>query len=122
MGNRTSFKTLIVWEKAHGLVLDIYTVTKSYPKDELFALVSQMRRASVSIPANIVEGYKRKTDKETVRFLNISDASLEELKYFIILSHDLNYITKEQFEELELKTDEVGRLLSGFQKTYSNKI
>lgn len=117
-----SFKDLIVWQKSHKLVLDIYLITKSFPKEELFGIVSQMRRASTSVPANIVEGYKRNTDKETLRFLNIADASLEELKYFLILSKDLNFISTEKYRELEELSNEVGRLLSGFQKSFKNRL
>jgi four helix bundle protein len=87
-----NFRDLEVWKKAHQLVLAVYRMTKDFPSDERYGLVSQMRRAAVSVPANIAEGFKRKGKAEKVRFYNISEASLEELKYFFILSKDLAYI------------------------------
>jgi four helix bundle protein len=87
-----NFRELEVWQKAHQLVLAVYGITKDFPPDERYDLVSQMRRAAVSVPANIAEGFKRLGKAEKVRFYNISQASLEELKYFFILSKDLAYI------------------------------
>ena len=117
-----SFKDLIVWQKAHYLVLASYKATKTYPKDELYGLTSQTRRAIVSVAANIVEGYKRNTDKQTLQFLNISDASLEEFKYLMFLSKDLGYISLETYESIFKNSEEVGRLLSGFQKSYNKRL
>jgi len=117
-----SFRDLIVWQKAHQLVLVSYKATKIYPKDELYGLTSQIRRAVVSIAANIVEGYKRNTDKQTLQFLNISDASLEEFKYLMLLSKDLEYISIETYENIFKNSEEVGRLLSGFQKSYRKRL
>ncbi len=104
---------LIVWQKAHELVLKIYEITKDFPKDELFGLTSQMRRASTSIPCNIVEGKARGSSKDFKRFLLIARGSLEELKYQILLSKDLNYIDEEKSNELQNIAKEVGRLLNG---------
>jgi len=92
MNKIENFRDLEVWKKAHQLVLATYRLTKSFPSDERYGLVSQMRRAAVSVPANVAEGFKRKGKGEKVRFYNISEASLEELKYFFILSKDLEYI------------------------------
>ncbi len=117
-----SFRDLIVWQKSHQLVLAAYKATKTYPKAELYGLTSQIRRAAVSIAANIVEGYKRSSDKETLRFLNISDASLEEFKYMMLLSKDLEYITNETYDGIFNNSEEVGRLLSGFQKSFKNRL
>jgi len=111
MGKLSHFRQLEVWQEAHGLVLMVYQVTKEFPKDERFGMVSQMRRAAVSIPANIAEGFKRRGLKDKIRFYNISEGSLEELKYFCILSKDLGYISSE--EELLAQADSVGRLLNG---------
>lgn len=116
------FTDLIVWQKSHQLVLKAYKLTKKYPKDELYGLTSQIRRASVSIAANIVEGYKRNSDKQTLQFLNISDASLEEVKYLILLSKDLEYISVEAYNVFFDNSEEVGRLLSGFQKSFRNRL
>lgn len=93
-----SFEQLIVWQKAHSYVLAIYKITKQYPKEELFCLVNQMRRAAASITANIAEGYAKISSKDKLRFYNISQGSLEETRNFIILSKDLGYITLQDKE------------------------
>ncbi len=105
------FTDLIVWQEAHKLVLAVYAITKDYPDEEKYGLVSQMRRAAVSIPANIVEGFKRHGLRDKTRFYNIAEGSLEELKYFLILSKDLNYIPSNDAEITQSET--VGRLLHG---------
>lgn len=107
----SSFQQLNVWKKAHQLVLRVYELTGSYPKDERFGLISQMRRAAVSVPANIAEGFKRRGYREKTRFYNIAEGSLEELKYFFILSSDLGYLHSNQ-DELD-QADEIGRMLHG---------
>jgi four helix bundle protein len=89
MGKLLHFGQLEVWQEAHKLVLDVYQLTQGFPGDERFGLTTQMRRAAVSVPANIAEGFKRGGIQEKVRFYNISEGSLEELKYFLILSKDL---------------------------------
>lgn len=103
-----------MWQKSHKLVLEIYRTTKSYPKEEVYALTSQIRRASVSIAANISEGYKKKTKASKLNFLNISEGSLEEVKYYILLSKDLEYITEKEYDNLENMCNEVGRLINGY--------
>ncbi len=105
------FQQLEAWQEAHKLVLDVYTSTKTFPREELFGLVSQMRRAAVSIPANIAEGFKRLGIQEKIRFYNISEGSLEEVKYYIILAHDLGYLSSR--EPLMAQAESVGRLLNG---------
>ena len=108
-----SFTDLIVWQKAHQFVLNIYNLTKEFPKEELFGLTSQFRRAAVSIPANIAEGYRKKGSLDKVRFFNIAEGSLEECKYYLILSNDLNYSkSKKEFELAE----EIGKLLNSYSK------
>jgi len=109
MGNAKSFKDLVVWQKAHQLVIEIYKMAKLFPQEEKFGLVSQMRRAAVSIPANIAEGFIKRSIKDKSNFYNMAQGSLEELKYYIILSKDLGYAKD---ENLLLKADEVGRLLN----------
>ena len=111
MGKALHFQQLEVWQEAHKLVLMVYRITKEFPSDERFGLVSQMRRAAISIPANIAEGFKRRGTQEKIRFYNISEGSLEELKYFFILSKDLAYINSNQ--ELIVQAELVGRLLNG---------
>jgi len=92
MSKIETFEDLIVWQKAHKLVLNIYQITKKYPFEEKFSLVSQMRRAAISIAANIAEGFKKRGIKNKINFYNISQGSGEELKYYTILSKDLGYI------------------------------
>lgn len=107
---------LIVWQKSHELVLKIYKITENFPKEELFGLTSQIRRAAVSIPSNIVEGKARGSNNEYNRFLLIARGSLEEVKYQLLLARDLKYISDEKYNStLELAKD-VGRLLSGMIK------
>lgn len=111
-----TFKELKVWNKAHGLVLDIYKVTKKFPVDEKFGLSAQIRRSVASVPTNIVEGFKRKSNKEWLHFLNIADASLEETKYHLILSSDLGYIDSGMLIDLTKRCEEIGRMITGLQK------
>ena len=111
-----SFEQLIVWQKAHSYVLAIYKITKQYPKEELFCLVNQMRRAAASITANIAEGYAKISSKDKLRFYNISQGSLEETRNFIILSKDLGYITLQDKEQLGIQAAEISRLLNAYCK------
>jgi four helix bundle protein len=111
MAEVKTFRQLLAWQEAHKLVVMVYRVTKDFPADERFGLVSQMRRAAVSIPANIAEGFKRRGIREKIRFYNISEGSLEELKYFAILSQDLGYL--ESNAKLMTQCETVGRLLNG---------
>lgn len=106
-----SFQNLLVWQKAHALVLAIYRLTAVFPKQETCGLVLQMRRATVSVPANIAEGFRRRSKQEKARFLNIAEASLEETRYFLILARDLEYAdTAQSLTALE----EVSRLLNAY--------
>ncbi len=107
-----SFEDLLVWQKAHHLTLEIYKQTTHFPKSEQYALSSQMRRAAYSVPSNIVEGYTKRGEKDKLRFYNISEGSLQELKYFIILSSDLGYPIDR--ENLITLSDEVGKMLSSY--------
>ena len=109
-----SFEQLIVWQKAHSYVLAIYKITKQYPKEELFCLVNQMRRAAASITANIAEGYAKISSKDKLRFYNISQGSLEETRNFIILSKDLGYITLQDKEQLGIQAAEISRMLNAY--------
>ena len=109
MGRIENFQGLEVWQRAHQLVLAVYRVTRDFPNDERYGLVSQMRRAAVSVAANIAEGFKRQGKADKVRFYNISEASLEELKYYFILSRDLEYIA--DTENLVAEAEIVSRML-----------
>lgn len=110
-------KDLIVWQKAMELVLEVYKATKTYPREELFGLASQMRRAVVSIPSNIAEGYSRIHTRETERFLSISLGSACELETQLILSKDLGYIPTEFARQLCDKTQGIIRMLTSLIKT-----
>ena len=86
-----NFQDLIVWQKAHQFVLSVYQLTKAFPREEVYALTSQFRRAAVSIAANIAEGFRKRSKSDKARFMNISQGSIEECRYYLILSRDLKY-------------------------------
>ena len=109
-----SFEELLVWQKAHSFVLRVYRLTSEFPKSEQFGLTSQFRRAAVSIPANIAEGYKKKGKPDKLRFFNKAQGSLEECRYYIILSRDLNYISDKDAKELTSELIEVSVLLNSY--------
>ena len=113
------FTDLVVWQEAHKLVLKVYELTQDYPDTEKYGLVSQMRRAAISIPANIAEGFKRHGLQDKIRFYNIAEGSLEELKYFFILSEDLGYIPSNKEEISQSET--VGKLLHGLIKSTQHR-
>ena len=108
-----SFKDLIVWQKAHQWVLEIYHFTDCFPSGEQFGLVSQLRRAAISIPANIAEGFKRKGNPDKARFYNIAQGSIEECRYYLILAADLDYGDTRM---LEKNLEEVSRLLEAYAR------
>ncbi|MFH1286942.1 MAG: four helix bundle protein [Candidatus Magasanikbacteria bacterium] len=111
MAGIKKFEDLLVWKKAHELVLRTYRITEKFPKHELFAMTSQLRRASASVAANIVEGFKRKGIRDSLNFYNTAEASLEEVKYFFLLARDLKYINTIEYSESILLSEEVGKLL-----------
>tara|TARA_B100000959_G_C14915647_1_gene597190 strand:- start:29 stop:394 length:366 start_codon:yes stop_codon:yes gene_type:complete len=113
------FKQLKVWQKAYELVLEVYKISKIFPKDELYGLVSQIRRAAVSVPANIAEGYERKHRKEYLQFLHIAKGSLGEVETFLDLAKDLRYLSEEKFLLIEQKRKETARLLRGLIRSLS---
>ena len=108
------YHNLLVWKKAHEYTLEVYKITKQYPKDELFGIISQLRRASSSVPANIVEGSARRTDKEFCQFLIQAKGSLVETQYFLELSKDLDYITEYDLNRLNELSIEVAKMLNSF--------
>ena len=116
-----NYKELKVWEKAYKLCLDIYTVTKRFPKEEIYGLTSQIRRSAVSIPSNIAEGYGRKTTSEYVRFLYIAYGSVCELETQTMISGDLNYMKKEKLQEIREELGDVERMLKAMIKSLENK-
>lgn len=107
------FENLLVWQKAHQFVLDIYQMTQSFPDSEKFGLSAQFRRSAVSIPANIAEGYGKRSLADKARFFNIAQGSLNECRYYLRLAADLGYAqTESNFEQL----DEIGRMLNAYTK------
>lgn len=116
-----NFEQLKVWQEAHLFVLEIYKITKLYPKEEIYGLTSQFKRASVSIPANIAEGYRKRGIKDKLKFYNISQGSADECMYYIILSRDLGYISNDVFERLYSQLDLVSRLLNSYCQGIINK-
>jgi four helix bundle protein len=111
-----SFRNLKVWEKAHNLTLDVYRSTKAFPREEIYGLTSQSRRASVSIGANIAEGSCRNGDVDFARFLQMAAGSASELEYHLLLSHDLELLKAPDYQRLSNKTEEVKRMLASLMQ------
>lgn len=111
-----NFQDLIVWQKAHQFVLGVYLLSKSFPREEIYGLTSQFRRAAVSLPANIAEGFKKKGRPDKVRFMNVAQGSLEECRYYLILTTDLGYgDTTKLFDQIE----EVSKMLYRYSSAIS---
>jgi four helix bundle protein len=106
------FRDLKVWEKAHALVLECYDATKPFPREEIFGLVSQIRRAATSVPANIAEGCGRRGNAELHRFLQMAMGSANELEYHLLLSKDLGYLKPENHQRMQPQVEEVKRMLA----------
>ncbi len=109
-----SFENILAWQKAHAFTILVYKATRQFPEDERFGLTSQFRRAAVSIEANIAEGYKKLGRADKLRFLNISQGSLEECRTYILLSRDLEYISKEQFGLLRDTIENASKFLNSY--------
>ena len=109
----TDFKQLKVWRKAHEMTLDTYRVTAAFPREEMYGLTSQLRRAAASIGANIAEGCGRRSDGEMCRFLQIARGSASETEYHFLLARDLHLLTERDFQILTRKSDELQRMLTG---------
>jgi len=108
-----TFRDLVVWQKAHEFVLGIYQYSAGFPRTETYSLTSQLRRAAISIPANIAEGFRRRGDADKVRMLNIAQGSIEECRYYLILATDLNY---GECQKLAMLLEEVSRILDAYAK------
>lgn len=106
------YRNYKVWQKSHQLVIDVYKLTETFPKNEQFNLISQINRAVVSIPTNIAEGCGRETQKELIRFLYISSGSSHELEYLILLSKDLKYIQEDNFNKISKEIIEIKKMLA----------
>lgn len=105
------FQDLRVWQRSHALALEIYKLTASFPKSEQFGLISQLRRAAASVPTNIAEGSKRRTRPEYARFLNISEGSLAEVEYLLILSRDLGFLSPAHAAKTLAEATEIAKML-----------
>jgi four helix bundle protein len=112
----SNYKDLQVWKASHELVIETYKLTKNFPKEERYELISQLNRAVVSIPANIAEGTGRRTNKDFCSFLHIARGSLNEVEYYYILSKDLGYINEEQYNSCTNKIKNISRKLNGLIK------
>jgi four helix bundle protein len=110
------FTDVTVWKKAHALVLAVYRMTKTFPKEELYCLTSQLRRSAISVPANFAEGFKKRSRVDKVRFYNIAQGSLEECRYYFILAEDLGYGNT---RALKTSLEEVSRLLESYSQATS---
>ena len=110
------FKNLKVWRKTHELTLTVYQRTRTFPKDEVYGLTSQIRRAAASIGANIAEGCGRRSDPELRRFVQIARGSANELEYHLLLARDLRFLTPEEYGELEARILEVQRMLAALSQ------
>jgi four helix bundle protein len=107
-----NFKDLTVWQTAHAMTLTIYEATRSFPKEELYGLTSQLRRSAASIGANIAEGSGRRSDPEICRFLRIARGSASEVEYHLLLAHDLHLLNDAQYRDLTHQADGVQRMLT----------
>jgi four helix bundle protein len=109
-----SFEDLVVWQKAHAFVLNVYKLSRGFPKGETYGLTAQLRRASVSVPANIAEGFKRRKKPDKARLMNVAEGSLEEARYYLRLARDLGYPSETR---LNADASEVGRLLGAYTRS-----
>jgi four helix bundle protein len=114
------FRKLVVWSRAHQLTLTVYELTKTFPREEVFALTSQMRRAASSVPANIAEGCGREGPAELARFIQTAAGSASELQYHLLLARDLGYISPDSHATADREVAEIKMMLSGFSGTVRN--
>ena len=117
-----SFKELEVWQKAHDLVLLTYRVTEGFPDKEKYGIVSQVRRSAASVPANIAEGFGRRTTKELLQFLANANGSLEETRYFLILSRDLGYLKDQEFHEMDTQCSSVAQMMAALGRSLKSRL
>jgi len=114
------FEDLKVWQKSHELVLEVYKVTQQFPGEEKFGLTSQIRRSTVSVAANIVEGSKRQHLNEYIQMLYIAQGSLSETNYYLLLAKDLKYLSDTEYQKIFNQSEEIGKMLSGLIKSLKN--
>ena len=117
-----SFLDLTVWQEAHKLTLEVYRLTAKFPEDEKYGIVSQLRRSSSAVPANIAEGFGRATTRELLRCLQIARGELEETRYFVLLSRDLGYVAAQDYEKVGRHCDSVGRLINALGSSLKRRL
>jgi four helix bundle protein len=122
MRKTVHWRELKVWEKSHQMVIEIYRVTVKFPGYEKFGVVDQLRRAAASVPANIVEGQSRNTTKEYLQFLYNARGSLEEVRYFLLLSKDLQYLSIENYDDLESRYKDISIMLNNLIKSLKSNV
>jgi four helix bundle protein len=120
--NKVNWKDLKVWNESHDLVKRLYKILSSFPKEEMYGLSSQMKRAAVSVPTNIVEGFSRNTTKEYILFLFNSRGSLEELRYLSLLSLELGFLPKEDYDYIAESCEGISKMLNALIKKLKDKI
>lgn len=120
-GKIQTFRYLKAWQEAHKLVLEVYRITKTYPADEKFGLVSQSQRAAVSISSNVAEGFGRFSYKDKHHFYSMAKTSLAELQNQLIIARDLKYIDENKFNEMYLQSDTVGAIIKGLMRAVSDR-
>lgn len=121
-GKHKTIEDIRVWTDSHRLVLNIYKLTETFPKSELFGLTSQLRRSASSIPTNIAEGFYRNSTRELIQFLYISRGSLGETKYHLLLSKDLNYIDGQDYDDTTDQLDSVHKQLNAWIRSHKEKL
>ena len=119
---KLGYKNLEIWKLSKDICIYIYEITKNYPKDELYGIISQIRRCAVSIPSNIAEGYAKSSLKEQLKFIEISNGSFYELTTQIEISHELKYISDSDYSNLNLQLEKLGKMLYGYKLSLLNKI
>ena len=117
-----SFEDLTVWQEAHKLTLEVYKLTVKFPGAEKYGIISQMRRSSSSVPANIAEGFGRATTKELLRCLQIARGELEETRYFVLLSRDLGYVTAQDSDTFRERINRVGRMINALGSSLKRRL
>lgn len=118
----STYKDLIVWQKSIALVTNVYSLTKKFPIDERYGLVSQLNRAVISIPSNIAEGWGRELSKNYLQFLRVARGSLMEVETMVLISKNLNFVSEKDYNETQNKIEEVGKILQGLIKSINQKI
>ncbi|MFH0891142.1 MAG: four helix bundle protein [Candidatus Falkowbacteria bacterium] len=117
----TSFTKLISWQEGHKLVLMVYKITKEFPKEEMYCLISQMRRCAISITSNIAEGFSRKSKKEKTQFYHTSLGSITELQNQLLVARDVKYLSEKDFDKIAKQTVITAKLLNGLIKSAQSK-